>query len=562
MIVCLALAALLCGTLSAHAASSFYPEIYVSLTGAQSEADVGARLVRLWEYGTNTTFFLPACTDGAKLTLFYSAQYAVKIDGEAYASGQALCLDMTKTHTILYGRTERKLRFMFSQHLPAVFLQTESGGTDYIHAVNGNKEPGSVLVLNTAGETLCEGPLEHVRGRGNSSFSQPKKPYQIKFAQKTSLFGMNAAKKWVLLANHKDVTFLRNEIMFEAADMLGAAYPLQGQLIDLYMNGCYLGNYQLCEKVETAGGRIEIEDLEEKTEALNDQPLNEYKRFGSSTVKTATQKGFEIPNNPEDITGGYLLELEKSFHYPESRSGFVTRRGQPVVIKSPEFASREQVAYISDYIQHFEDALFAEDGVDPVTGRHYTDYIDLDSMVCEYLLEEVFKNYDVNKSSQFIVKPSDSENKPAVFGPAWDFDLSMGDWADEYNLSVASPKRLLAAAKGNAYYWLPRLYTHQDFYERAITLYYERFVPYLKALLGEAKAQDAEITPLALRGERLTASAAMNFTRWPILNSDRSNVKTGTTYPANIDHLSRWLTARMAFLDTEWLADYNALLGK
>ena len=102
------------------------------------------------------------------------------------------------------------------------------------------------------------------------------------------------------------------------------------------------------------------------------KPLDSYKRFGSSQYKKNTVKGFKIPNDPEDITGGYLLVLEKAFHYPELPNGLVTKRGISFIVKSPEFMSEKQAAYISGVIQSLEDAIYAKDGRDPKTGRHFT----------------------------------------------------------------------------------------------------------------------------------------------------------------------------------------------
>ena len=47
-----------------------------------------------------------------------------------------------------------------------------------------------------------------IKGRGNSTWSMPKKPYKLKFKDKISLFNLTEAKDWVLLANYQDPTFL------------------------------------------------------------------------------------------------------------------------------------------------------------------------------------------------------------------------------------------------------------------------------------------------------------------------------------------------------------------
>ena len=43
-------------------------------------------------------------------------------------------------------------------------------------------------------------------------------------------------------------------------------------------------------------------------------------------------------------------------------------------------------------MQEIEDAIQTEDGYHPVTGRHYTEYIDLESWADKYLVEEITRN--------------------------------------------------------------------------------------------------------------------------------------------------------------------------
>ena len=548
--VCLLLlCALLLRTPAAEAAKTVYPPIYLECGEGESVRRVG-----LWEYGTNVTFFLPACFDTEHMTLICSSPYeTVTIDGKAYRSGDALTIaDFSAKHTMKYGKTTYNLKVMQSAALPAMFLTTESGSLTYLHENKHNKETGTIRLFDENGALILSNDLEHIKGRGNSTFVQPKRPYQIKFAERTSLFGMPKAKKWVLLANHKDKGLIRNSILFEAARRLDEKYPNDDQFLDLYINNQYLGTYEVCQKVEVDKNRINIRDLQEATEALNDQPLDSYKRFGSSRANKSTTKGFQIPNDPEDITGGYLIVLEKAFHYPETPNGFVTKRGICFIVKSPEFMSEKQATYISTLIQRLENAIYAKDGRDPETGKHFTEMADLDSMVREYLLEEVFKNYDVNRSSQYIVKPADSEGGQLYFGPSWDFDLSMGGWCDdEKNNHIVSPKRMLASAGAG---WLPSLCKHQVFMDRAVTMYYEEFVPYLRALTG--LEPDGQTIPLLDRYETLKASAAMNFARWPVLSSPLP-VNTGSTYEANITYLNNWFIKRMDYLDTQWRERYE-----
>ena len=58
-----------------------------------------------------------------------------------------------------------------------------------------------------------EGSLE-IRGRGNSTWNYPKKPYALRLPEKHAVLGMPGHKRWILLANWKDRTLMRNDAAF------------------------------------------------------------------------------------------------------------------------------------------------------------------------------------------------------------------------------------------------------------------------------------------------------------------------------------------------------------
>ena len=193
------LCCLLVRTPAAQAAKTVYPPIYLEC----GEGDATQRVI-LWEYGTNTTFFLPAGFDTADMRLVYSSPInAVSVDGRDCPSGSRLSIDdLSGSHKIKYRKISYQLRIMTSANLPAIFLTTESGTLAKINANKHHKEAGTFRLFGDDGALLMSEPLEHVKGRGNSTFLQPKRPYQIKFIERIGLFGMQKKKKWVLLANH------------------------------------------------------------------------------------------------------------------------------------------------------------------------------------------------------------------------------------------------------------------------------------------------------------------------------------------------------------------------
>ena len=169
------------------------------------------------------------------------------------------------------------------------------------------------MIQDDTGTTVCSQDLTQVRCRGNSSFKYfLKKSYQFKLTTKSNLFGMGKSKTWLLIGNGRDRSQLRNYITSAMAEYVGLQYTPEMVYADLYMNGEYRGLYLLTEKIQVSSSRVDIADLGEATQALNDQPLSKYSRIGGKTsadVKNRHGKYYDIPNEPEDITGGYLMEV-------------------------------------------------------------------------------------------------------------------------------------------------------------------------------------------------------------------------------------------------------------
>ena len=511
-----------------------------------------------WWYSGRTRkyyMFLPAGADVSRMRVWFkSSAESIDMGGHTVRSGDTADFLTPGTEMIVDAGSRYTLAVMQSANIPALFITTESGSLRNIHSSKEHKEKGSMVILDDDGSLLYSGELDQIKGRGNSTFAYPKKPYQIKLEKATDLCGMGKAKTWILLANHEDNSLLRNKIAFALAEAAGLPYTSRSQAVDVYINNDYLGSYLLCEKVESGNDRIDIADLKEATEEVNEKPLDKYPAYGTDKQFAGRSKGFQIPNNPEDITGGYLLELEKPHRYTPEASGFKTRKGLPVVIKEPEYVSRAQADYISAIIQTFENAIFSTDGIDPASGKHYTELVDVDSLVKKYILEEISKNFDANRTSFFLYKPADSKSTRFFVGPVWDYDIAFGNFENERTKSLKLPTGFIANRdRGMTYYWFPALYEHGDFYELAVKAYHEAFVPAIKALLGLDKDPAGKVMSIDEYAAEVESSAAMNFTRWRVFNAPDRTIKTGKDYPENIAYLKNFLSGRMAFLDENWM---------
>lgn len=507
---------------------------------------------------TNRYLYLPAGIDSGNLRVSFTGVSSFTVDGQTIASGDVTNVFVPgQTVTIKNGGNSYNVIVMQAENVSSVYIKTKSGNIASISKSKRNKEAGSLCVRDESGVLAYQNDFDYIRVRGNYSFYPYKKSFHIKLDDSAPLLGMASGKTWLLIASYCDNSMLRNAMTLELAAAAGMPHTTDYRFVSVYVNTVYYGTYLLTEKIQVNKNRLSLTDLEKATELVNDKELSSYKKQGTQSYKRGTIKYSAIPNNPEDITGGYLMQLELDERYGESSSGFVTAHGQSVLIKSPEYASKAQVEYISALVNSFENAVWAEDGVDPDTGKHYSDIADMDSLVGKYLIEEITKNVDANKSSFYIYKDSDTIDGKLYFGPVWDYDIAYGNYAASYyKKTLADPSGLHAATDDyKKYYWFPRLYAHADFQDAVKQAYQARFRPCLEVLLGlrAPSTETGNLHSISVWAEQLAAAAQLNFSRWRTFNADEFPVKTGADFAANIAYLQSFLTQRMAYLDSIWL---------
>lgn len=412
----------------------------------------------------------------------------------------------------------------------SLFIDTKSGSIENVNRDKNNKESGTVVAINSSGEEEYNGKMEWIHGRGNATWKAEKKPYNVKLTEKTSLFGLNEANKFVLLANCYDYTNMRNWMAYRVATDIGLPYSANTAFASVYFNGEYQGLYLVTDKIDLSESSVNITNLEKKNSEINHG--GEIYRTNSDSTKCWA----ENVANPEDNTGGYLLEFcYTEAMFKENSSGFISDAGQRIGLKSPEYASYEQVAYIRELYQDFEDALMAEDGYNK-KGQYYLDYIDLDSFVRYYLVQEVLQNQDTNKSSLFFYKDSDSIDGKIYAGPVWDFDVSMGRG---YSLAQI-PESLYAAAglcnadnKGIFAY----LCRHTDFVEAVKKEYATEFRDIVYGYLIE-KIEDEK--------SKIYRDVLSNELKWRLDEN---------LFQEELYKLVEYMEKRMQFFDFLWLND-------
>ncbi len=276
--------------------------------------------------------------------------------------------------------------------LPTMYLTTPEDP----EAPEGRKEINSkevwvenceIRIVNADGSEDLNVSKASLRGRGNSTWGYPKKPFAIKLDKKEEVLDMPRHKRWVLLANWMDRTLMRNSVAFEIARKTSLAWTPRGEFVEVVLNGEHLGNYYLCEHIKVDENRVNIVELDESD---TEEPT---------------------------ITGGYLVEMDT--YYDEINKFKTSIRQMPVNIKEPDedVLNSTQMAYIEGYFNRIETLLYDDN---PPEGESYTDYMDVASFIDWWLVHELTLNGEPNHpKSSFMHK--DREGK-LFAGPVWDFD--------------------------------------------------------------------------------------------------------------------------------------------
>ena len=429
--------------------------------------------------------FLPSTADRSNLTVNFDASAEITCGKTTLENGMTTDIfEQGESFILKCDGTKYTVIVVQAENEGTIYVNTKSGNMDAVHADKEHKEPGDILIVDKNGEVEYSGELDYIKGRGNSTWNHDKKPYNIKLESKADLFGMGKHKSWCLLANATDAAIIRNYLAYNLALQFGVPYTSETHFVNVYLNGKYAGLYMICEKVDIGENRVDIYDLEGETEDVNDKDLDEYKLAGKQNSRDfGSVKYADIPNNPDEITGGYLLELEKIYRYVNEASGFITNIGQAVVVKTPEYATKKQVEYISKYYQSFEDALYSGTGYNS-EGKHYSEYIDVDSLARMYIMYEFTANFDGCSSSFYLSKDVGGK---LVAGPLWDFDLSLGTAMPNdlinhvQNVAQTDLLYIQTCFIGNhaeaKKALLAQAFSHNDFQELVEKIWNEEFMP-------------------------------------------------------------------------------------
>jgi subtilisin-like proprotein convertase family protein len=424
--------------------------------------------------------------------------------------------------------------FVFtSSNLPIVTLNTAGQTITDSPSIIANMG----IIYNGVGviNNLTDVPTEYngnvaIEYRGNYSQSLPQKPYALELRDAANaelnvpILGMPLEHDWCLIASYNDKVFMRNTLAYKLATEMGH-YATRSQFCEVVLNGSYQGLYVFMETIKRDNNRVNVSRLD------------------------------PIEISGLDVTGGYIL---KNDYWDASNSWQLAY--QPIDhpnfnvnlvydYPKPSNIVPEQKTYIQGFINEFETALYGTNFADPSLG--YQKYIDLDSFIDYFIVNELARNNDGFKKSSYFHKTKDNLTAPGKLfaGPVWDFDWAWKNinecfifaatdgsgWAhkiNDCNPDVNSPG------------WYVRLLQDPNFQNRLRC----RWDDFRTTILSNT-ALNAYIDETAAY---LNEAQARHFEKWGNLG-----INTGTpevdadpaTFAGQITKFKNWINSRITWLD-------------
>jgi hypothetical protein len=307
---------------------------------------------------------------------FTTNAQTVEIDGKSQVSAKS-SIDLKQY--LVYSLTSSKgfkkqffLKIYWQNDFPQINITTNGGEkitSKEIYIQANISIDGKKIFSNYTGTTK-------IRGRGNTTWTYPKKPYRLKLDTKASLFGLSAERDWVLLANYLDGTHTLNAVAMKAGKLLNMPYTNNIIPVELTLNGEYLGCYMFTEQVEVESNRVNV---------------------GAD---------------------GLLLEFDQYFN--ETWQFKSTKANLPVIVKHPDLLNASELQPIRNEFEKLEELVMNAN----FPNNNYSALIDEESIVNYFIVNMLTGNEELNHPKSIFMHKS--KTGKFAMGPLWDFDWAYG----------------------------------------------------------------------------------------------------------------------------------------
>ncbi len=417
---------------------------------------------------------------------------SVTLNGQTAVSGVTV-VDFTKPVTLTVNGVQSSVSYTIYVHsftgLPVLWVET--GSRAEIEHVNWNYKASFKLVedvrTRAAGDVLSKivdikviPPFQTYFSELSSKNELDKNNYIITFGESMSLFGEKSNNNYELFGNKGDRSMLRNQTGYFLGSISNLEFTPKYHFVELMLNGLYYGTYMLGDLIESSKSRVDI--------SIN----------------------------------GYLFKID------EQNSGvrmFVNNIENPVSVLSPSMITGDDnYTYIQNYMNEVAGALFSSDFTSTTTG--WQKYMDMDSFVDWYLINEILKNENAafKKDCYMFMK----KDEKLMMGPLWNFETSFGNGKDssETGFVVKSTK------------WFSRLFEDPAFVEKVK----DRFAYFYSH-------KSDIITEMNENAVYLKYAVQENNNKWLLYDTSGTSLNSWILYQNEIDTMKLWLDKRMTWLN-------------
>ena len=373
---------------------------------------------------------------------FLNTDKEVFIDGEKYCGQVVNLSDFINPHilSIVDNHITHKWTILV-YNLPVLQVNTISGQDI---TSKEQRVESSLILYYTDGRIDTLG-LAGIRGRGNSTWQKPKKPYNVKLEKKHAVLGMNNSENWILLSNpYYDLTQLHNATALEISKVTEMPWTPSGKFVELILNNTHKGLYFLCEKIGVEKNKINIREMQQ-----------------TDTAGVELTGGYLLESYVQLITDSASKDTDAAYFQTNyvKETGFQWARCNLLwEIKEPDNIHHLQKDYVINALNHLESLLFNQDSL---SSSSYCNYLDIDSAIDWLLVEEVCGNMEAGKAKNMYLYKDVDDNTVLgggrfCVGPSWDFDAySFGTFQRGHGFLI----------KDNAFYF-PLLFKDPVFVNR------------------------------------------------------------------------------------------------
>ncbi|MES2139616.1 MAG: CotH kinase family protein [Bacteroidota bacterium] len=430
--------------------------------------------------------------------------------------------------SLTFGNSPSKQVIFTSSNLPIVLINTGNLSiTESEILVNmgiidngsGQRNSTSDVKNNYNGKTM-------IRIRGNTSKNFEKKSFSLETTDisgneiNVSLLGMPPESDWVLTASYADKSLMRNSITYDLFRQMGNYAP-RTKDVEFILNNEYRGVYALSEKPKRSDDRINVSKL---TTDENSYP---------------------------EITGGYILKIDRTDEdgwyslfggNAQNNSSFYYQYVYPkdILITVP------QKNYINNFMDTLETVLNSPSFADPTNG--YQKYIDVESFIDFFIINELSKNVDAYRLSTYLYKDNISYGGKLHIGPVWDYDIAWHNCNYGNSMSPSGWEYQMPDTVHPSPVWWSRLLQDSNFSNKL-------YCRWKELRQGIFSVNDLN-NYIDAQTNWLNEAQQRNFTQWPVLGAfiaPNPQAQLNATYLGEVNDLKTWILNRTAWIDSHIL---------